>query len=248
MKFIFVVAIVSVFLQILPVYGHVDLDEIFRAREDHTWYTSYFDYELRKQFMRRIVTIVRSWMQCRKVFALPLNESMDIFENPPVGDERYVKRTAKCLADCTMRKDGVMSDDGLDEAKYIVQIMQLRYNYTTFDIMKKSSEEKEKIWDTISKRASLLTSYEMRPNDLYRHFKCRNMSPFRNHCYDLIRSYVQAVRNCKNLKDPKDDDCETSWMIMRCIMEENRKRSFDGPFYPIRLLNYYQDHTETIEN
>lgn len=105
----------------------------------------------------------------------------------------------------------------LDETEYMSQIKQLRFNYTLFDINTLSVEEKQQIWETVYKEAN---NY---PRNCYAAAPLGNL-PF-NHmifgsllghvspekvniedtCYNLILSYAQAARKCKNVRDPKGD-------------------------------------------
>lgn len=147
-----------------------------------------------------------------------------------------------------------MSNKGFDVDKYMEHIKQLRYNYTTFDINSKSIDEKDKLLDTISRRAIMLPSY--RPNVQSYAILCKRKSPHPNLCNDLIESYALAARECKKLENRSNNtwviascwlkgagslikngflrfSCEASFTLMRCIMEENRSRTFNGPFYPV---------------
>lgn len=74
-----------------------------------------------------------------------------------------------------------MSDDGLDENAYMLQIKQLKYNYTSFDINKETPEKRQEILTTIKD----LTQTE--------------------HSYEIIRSYEYAAHECKYKQDLGSD-------------------------------------------
>lgn len=73
----------------------------------------------------------------------------------------------------------------------MVQIKQLRFNYTTFDAKKTSLRTKRIIWDAIRQKANAFSDgacyyNNSNPND-------------REHCYELIQSYDLAARTCKDI-------------------------------------------------
>lgn len=82
-----------------------------------------------------------------------------------------------------------MFDDGLDEDQYMLQIKELRYNSTYFDINHKSDAEKSVILASLTKLATQLENYERKKT-------------FESRYYELIQSYAQAANKCKNVKDP----------------------------------------------
>lgn len=142
--------------------------------------------------------------------------------------------------DCTMRKTGVLNDNGLNEEQYMLQIKQLRYNYTTFDINKESQDDRDWVLNVIADRAVLLENYQNVRQNAWFDYTCHRKSPHRNLCNDLIQSYAQAARKCKNLKDSKGNKCETAFKIMSCIVEENGKNSFNAPFFPLKWITLDQ--------
>lgn len=231
MKFIFVLLTVCTVAQ--SHYSDFDVNPVDPATQyDGSSIRTDFEYELAQQFTARKIAIYKSWTACKKVFTdVPDKDTSDIFQNPLSGNERDVTDKAKCLVDCIMNKTGVMSEKGFDVDKYMEHIKQLRYNYTTFDINSKSIDEKDKLLDTISRRAIMLPSY--RPNVQSYAILCKRKSPHPNLCNDLIESYALAARECKKLENRSKNTCEASFTLMRCIMEENRSRSFNGPFYPV---------------
>lgn len=128
-----------------------------------------------------------------------------------------------------------MTDNGLDEAEYMMQIKQLRYNYTSFDINASDIKPEDKTWlmGVIERRASFLKAFNW-PKDACK--TAQQDIPYHNNpCNALIESYAEAARTCKNVKYPKGDACETSYRIMKCVGEENWKRNYaEAAFYPVR--------------
>jgi hypothetical protein len=185
------------------------------TRRDSKFFTSDFEYGLFDQYIERRVAIVTAWLECRKTFRTR-NQNTLIFRS---ANWDGVTNTAKCLVDCTMRNTGVMTDKGFDEDQYMRHIKQLRYNYTSFDINSKPLEEKAQILHSMAKLATQLEKYEQNGSAGSRYNA-------------LIQSYADAAHNCKGLKDVNEDNCETSFMIMRCIAEKLKKDAFTAPFYP----------------
>lgn len=67
------------------------------------------EYLLVAQYEKRIAQIFDSLKECNSTWAVPLDESIELFENLPVGLLRLTNKPAKCLMDCVMRKNGVVS-------------------------------------------------------------------------------------------------------------------------------------------
>nr|AWC08440.1 odorant-binding protein 29 [Bradysia odoriphaga] len=235
MKFIVVCVIVC------AIALNFSLDFVYPAAVNtpQKYSASNFGTLLGQQHNERAKEITNAWEECNETYNVPLHEGIDLFQNPPWGEERYVDRMSKCLVDCTLRKTGVVTDCGLDEAEYMKQIKQLRFNYTSFNVNDESDNDKRKIWETIENRANSLPPlcyYVFSSDSFYTQIQHRIPTlNYQNRCYKLIQSYSKAARKCKDLKDPQGDDCETSWMIMRCIMDENRGQFYNSPFYPIKI-------------
>ncbi|KAJ6648198.1 hypothetical protein Bhyg_03424 [Pseudolycoriella hygida] len=189
-----------------------------------------FEKKLSQQYDEAAGKILKAWLRCNRSLKVPFDEAIDLFQNPPWGDERYVPYKAKCLVDCTLRSLKVMTEEGFDAELYHIQIKQLRLNYTTFE----ANEEEQKILGEMHKRAMRFSrncysvgnpSKTNMSLDEFEHQKC----------FELIKIYAHSAIECENVQDPKGDKCETSWMLMKCIIIRNRYRSFNSPFYPIML-------------
>lgn len=74
-----------------------------------TIFHSYFEYLLNEQYEKTSTEIANAWLKCNETHSVPFDESIEMFQNPPRGDERYFNRAAKCLVDCTMRETGIVS-------------------------------------------------------------------------------------------------------------------------------------------
>ncbi|KAG4067007.1 hypothetical protein HA402_012353 [Bradysia odoriphaga] len=205
-------------------------------RDDQNFSIANFESDLNRQYNESVARIIVPWLNCSlhiQGFDVP---AVDLFSNDRHRKVQSASKKRKCLLDCTLRRIGVMTDAGLNETEYMLQIRQLRFNYTTFDINEKSNETKQKILDTILqqtlRRAELDNCHSINSQRF-----SENPRLYRSICYDLVESYALAASNCKNVKDPKGDRCETSWMILQCMNEDHRKRSFIGPFYPVPFTN-----------
>ncbi|KAG4076327.1 hypothetical protein HA402_005770 [Bradysia odoriphaga] len=171
-----------------------------------------------------------SWQTCNRTYSVPGREGFDMFENVQTTEMlKYVNRTHKCLVDCTMREMGVVTDDGLNVAEYMLQIKILRLNYTLFDRNEKSTETRQIISDVINNQTIRFLAHD----SCWRLANQTVPHTDSNVCYELIKSYEKAANKCKDVEDSNGDSCETSFMILRCMNEDHRRRLFNSPFYPI---------------
>ncbi|KAJ6648197.1 hypothetical protein Bhyg_03423, partial [Pseudolycoriella hygida] len=189
-----------------------------------------FEGMVKEKQVEAATAILKAWMKCNETFKVPFDDGVALFANIP-DDGRHVNTSVKCLVDCTIRETGLMTDDDrLDSAKYLAKISELRFNYLDY----KEDETKLQILEAIYK-----TSVGFAENCYSMEDPHGNMDEFlRKTCFDLIKAYKESVNHCEGLKDPKDDKCATSWMILRCIMKKNREQSFQSPFYPVRLNEF----------
>ncbi|XP_037029870.1 uncharacterized protein LOC119069814 isoform X2 [Bradysia coprophila] len=250
MKFIFIVIALSA----LSALGSSYVDPVYLVLNttyiSDTYYSPDTFGNLQKAtFITLATKLVTRWLKCNQTFPVPYNEGRGIFRYDVWSDKHNVNQQVKCFVDCMLREARVIldNDGSLDVVEYTSQIKQLRFNYTIFDINNLSMGDKQQIWDTVYSQANDYPrncyAVDSFGNEFYDHSKFGSIkdhvSPTKvniaDNCYNLILSYAQAARKCKNVKDPNGNRCETSWMIMRCIMKENRERSFLGPFYPIDL-------------
>lgn len=171
-----------------------------------TFFNSYFEFLLNEQYEKTSTEITNAWLKCNETYKVPFDEAIDIFQNPPRGDERFMSREAKCLVDCTMRNTGVvsgklkvsstarmrffyhfsilfnqLSDDGFNVPQYMTHVKQLRFNYTSFDINNRPQDSKREMLMTIWKRSSGCGSYA------------------------TILNYSWAARQCSDVRDPNGD-------------------------------------------
>ncbi|XP_037030956.1 uncharacterized protein LOC119070631 [Bradysia coprophila] len=213
MKFIvFIIIIVSAIA--LSVSSDCSDGSVNNSQNDDkqfTFFSTYFDYLLNEQYEKTSTEIADAWLKCNETYSVPFDEGIDMFQNPPRGDERYMRREAKCLVDCTMRNTGVMTDEGFQVEQYMRHVKQLRFNYTSFDIDKRPAGAKRDMLATIWKRSSGCGSY------------------------GTILNYSWAARQCSDVRDPEGDNCETAWLIMRCMMNRKRERLYNSPFFPVLL-------------
>ncbi|KAG4076409.1 hypothetical protein HA402_005852 [Bradysia odoriphaga] len=187
-----------------------------------------FEIGLKRRYLETSASVVDAWRQCNATYHVPSNESFDMFINPTWGIERRLSKNAKCLIDCTMRKMGVMTDDGFQWSEYVDQIKKLRFVYTTFNINDKPEETRRLMWNAVFRKA---LEYSYRKCYINADFK-ESDSLDRHYCYGLAMSYYQAAKACMDVRHAEGDSCETSSMIMNCIISDNRRRSYDVPFYP----------------
>ncbi|KAG4068455.1 hypothetical protein HA402_004795 [Bradysia odoriphaga] len=114
--------------------------------------------------------------------------------------------TRKCLVDCTLRLMGVVMNDDLDPSDYIDIIHQLRNNYTSFDIYDEDC----------------YTLDEDNP------WKLEEVYP--DMCHIL---FVTNGEYCSSMQDPHGDLCQSSWMMLSCLMRRHRQKFEKSPFSPI---------------
>ncbi|XP_037031501.1 uncharacterized protein LOC119071007 [Bradysia coprophila] len=186
---------------------------------------------LRHQFDTLVHRINETWLQCNETYAVSgFKNRVDLFSNAPTNEvDPIVNNTRRCLVDCTLRKMGVMTDDGLNKTAYMAQIKQLRFNYTSFDITKKPIRTQQKIYEVINAQVPYLIAKDY----CYGTGPWLEVKDLHHMCNQLIYSYEMAAYECRDIIDPTGDNCETSWMIMGCMIESHRRRSFESPFYPI---------------
>ncbi|XP_037029872.1 uncharacterized protein LOC119069815 [Bradysia coprophila] len=164
-------------------------------RDDQNFSVANFESDLNQQYNESVARIIVPWLNCSlniQGFDVP---AVDLFSNDRHRKVQPASRKRKCLLDCTLRRMGVMTDAGLDETEYMVQIKQLRFNYTSFDINEKSNETKQKILDTILKQTLSRAKLDNCHSNNSQRF-ADNPSLYRSICYDLIESYALAARNC----------------------------------------------------
>ncbi|KAG4065158.1 hypothetical protein HA402_007555 [Bradysia odoriphaga] len=220
MKIIFVVALVSVFA-----ISQADLSVSVSGvswpnpgrtepRPDEPTFSHYslVEFLLVFQYEKRVAEIFDALKACNETWSVPRDEAIELFENPPPGLLRLTNKPAKCLIDCVIRKTGVMTDAGFQVDQYMLQFKQLRLNYTSYNLNSKPRAEKEEVLAAIKKFA------EGNPKN-----------------YEMIEAYEWAANECKGRKDPDDDNCQTSWLIARCIINRAREKHFNAPFYPADL-------------
>ncbi|XP_037036586.1 uncharacterized protein LOC119074528 isoform X2 [Bradysia coprophila] len=207
----------------------IGAEPIDTARVDPAVSMEEFESGLKRRYLETSATIVDAWRKCNETYHVPSNESYDMFINPTWGVERALSKDAKCLIDCTMRKMGVMTDEGFQWSEYIDQIKKLRFVYTTFNINDKPDETRMQMWNAVFRQA---LEYSYRKCYINANFDEGSDSLDRHYCYGLAMSYYQAVKVCKDIRHAEGDSCETSLMIMKCIISDNRRRSYDVPFYP----------------
>lgn len=125
-----------------------------------------------------------------------------------------------------------MTENGLDDVKYMTHIKILRLNYTV-DMNEKSAYQQEKIYDAIKLHEVpiLVDRDSCYSSSIDRN--TANMNLYAKTCSRLIDSYQQAAGECRDLIDPLGEKCESAWMIQSCMIESHRQRGFESPFYPI---------------
>lgn len=76
-----------------------------------------------------------------------------------------------------------MTDEGFQVGQYVIDIKQLRFNYTSFDIDGSAAtpEKKQLMWDAI-----------------------KNLNK-NERSYELVQAYEWAAEECKERKDPEND-------------------------------------------
>lgn len=74
-----------------------------------------------------------------------------------------------------------MTDEGFQANTYLLQVKQLRLNYTIFDVNTDSPEMQQQVEDAVKKYASVYKGYE------------------------TIETYEWAAHECKDMKDSNND-------------------------------------------
>ncbi|KAG4078346.1 hypothetical protein HA402_013056 [Bradysia odoriphaga] len=100
-----------------------------------------------------------------------------------------------------MREMGVVTDDGLNVAEYMLQIKILRLNYTLFDRNEKSTETRQIISDVINNQTIRFLAHD----SCWRLANQTVPHTDSNVCYELIKSYEKAANKCKDVEDSNGD-------------------------------------------
>ncbi|XP_037029860.1 uncharacterized protein LOC119069807 isoform X2 [Bradysia coprophila] len=213
------------------------------VRSDPNFSITDFANELDQQYNETITKIVASWLNCSKTFDVPTGEASQLFATKVRQVSQIVPRPQRCAVDCVLRQLGVITDAGMNETEYMLQIKKLRFNHTSFDITKKSNETKAMILDTTyQKMMSLATNDEcfavsgtrglVNGTRGFRENAPPHLSEI---CHGLIDSYAYAASLCKHMSnDPRGDNCMTSYIKVQCMNElQTFRRGYQSPFYPI---------------
>ncbi|XP_037031502.1 uncharacterized protein LOC119071008 [Bradysia coprophila] len=188
---------------------------------NHSFPAFSFKSVLQHQYNALVDRINATWLQC--------NETFNVLRSQQRLDP-HMSSTRKCLVDCTLRTMGMITDNAPDDDQYMLYMKQLRLNYTTntSDMNKKSKDSKKSIFDPLNHQL---------PHGV-RNGTCRAVVgvsntdvPFSDLCQVLIESYSLAASKCNDLQSPYGDNCDTSWMIMSCMIRRHRGKLYKSPFY-----------------
>ncbi|KAJ6624462.1 hypothetical protein Bhyg_16574 [Pseudolycoriella hygida] len=160
-----------------------------------------FEKRLIHQYDEVARTIVKAWLKCNETFVIPFEDGIDLFQNPPWGEERIASYEAKCLVDCTLRETGVMSDNGFSMKKYYTQIKHLSLNYENL----KLNKAQLRVLDEMYKKLMRFSNNCYFMGDPNKQSDSNPVQLRRSVCQNLVQAYEKSALVCKDVQDPDDD-------------------------------------------